>query len=146
MLMPDSPTSEPESAFVCDCEDWMLAACECESFYAEHEGKRYCVLHFPGKEKSADFQRAFQRKLDNKDFNLCGVWFPDELSFSEFEFSAAADFDYAIFSADADFSYAAFGADANFTCAAFSADADFKFANFSADANFGAAFGADAHF
>jgi len=57
----------------------MRSACAGEPFYKEHEGKRYCVLHFPGKEKSAGFKAAFQRKLENKDFDFGGVWFPDEL-------------------------------------------------------------------
>jgi putative addiction module component (TIGR02574 family) len=56
--MPDSRTSDPESAFVCDCNKWVRKACAGEPFYKELEDKRYCVLHFPGKEKRADFKRS----------------------------------------------------------------------------------------
>ena len=59
----DSPTSEPESDFVCDCPRWQRGACEGETFYKEHEGKRFCVLHFPGKEKSADFRMRLKEDL-----------------------------------------------------------------------------------
>src|SRR6266404_5022986 len=106
--MPDSPTPETESAFVCACEKWMRKACAGEPFYEEHEGNRYCVLHFPGKEKSADFQKALQRKLDTEDFDFRGVWFPDELPLSKFDFRADADFRGAIFSANANFIAATF--------------------------------------
>ncbi len=166
--MPDSPTSEPESAFVCDCVESMRSACVGEPFYKEHEGKRYCVLHFPGKQKSSTFQKALQRKLDDKDFNFQGVWFPDEVSFCKFHFSAVANFSFATFSAaayfndatfseEADFSGATFSADAQFSStfsaaahfnsAAFRGAADFSFATFSANVHFiSAAFKANAYF
>jgi hypothetical protein len=119
--MPDSPTSEPESAFVCDCHEWMRKACVGEPFYRELKGKRYCLLHFPGKEKSADFEQALQRKLENEDFDFRGVWFPDKLPFEHFEFRTKANFVSATFSAKADFSSATFGAAADFRFATFNA-------------------------
>ncbi len=64
---PQAPTSP---AFICDCEERMRSACVGESFYKEHEGKQYCVLHFPGDEKSAAFAEALRRKLDTKDLGL----------------------------------------------------------------------------
>jgi hypothetical protein len=148
--MSDSPTSEPESAFVCDCEAWMRSACAGEPFYKDDEGKRYCVLHFPSKEKSGDFKVALQRKLHKKDFCFCGVWFPDELSLSNFHFSGEADFNSATFSAVADFNSATFSAMASFSNATFSASSffssatfngmtDFRSATFKAQANFSSA-------
>lgn len=145
--MPDSPTSEPESAFVCDCDEWVREACAGEPFYRELEDKRYCVLHFPGKEKSADFEQALQRKLENEDFDFSGVWFPDELSFENFEFGTEANFRDATFSAWANFYSATFSAEADFASATFSADANFRGATFSAEASFsGATFSAEANF
>jgi len=150
---------EPESAFVCDCEAWMRSACEGEPFYREHEGKRYCVLHFSGKEKSADFEKALQRKLENKDFNFRGVWFPDRLLFSNFGFDVA-DFRSATFSAAADFRHSKFG-EAIFVNATFSGRVSFNSAIlgklgklaifgdavFGAEADFySAVFGAEANF
>jgi hypothetical protein len=117
----------------------MRSACAGETFYKEREGNRYCVLHFPAKEKSVDFEKALRRKLDQKDFDFSGVWFPDELSFEGFEFKGTANFPFAIFSAHTDFSFATFSSDANFNSATFSAVADFKGCTFGSEAYFGKA-------
>lgn len=66
--MPDSLATEPETIFICGCKKWARTACTDEPFYKEHEGKRYCVLHYSGQDKSADFKKALQRKLDKNDF------------------------------------------------------------------------------
>lgn len=125
----------------------MRSACTGEPFYQEHEGQRYCVLHFPGKEKSADFKRVLQRKLESKDFNFGGVWFPDEVSFSKFKFGTTGDFSFATFSRAADFSFATFSGAADFNSANFSAAANFDSATFSAAARFSiATFSATANF
>jgi len=142
--MSKSPISEPD--FVCDCEEWMRSACAGGPYYKEHEGKRYCLLHFPGKEKREAFKVVFQRKLENKDFNFRGVWFPDQLSFEDYEFRTEAHFNAATFSdevyflnvtfsAKTYFSGATFNADAYFT-ASFGAMADFSHVTFSARADF----------
>ena len=105
--MPDSPTSEIDSDFVCDCHEWMRPVCAGERFYKEHKGTRYCVLHCPDKDKGAAFARAVEKKLLNQDFDFRGVWFPAESSFNSFEFTKAADFQFATFSAKASFDRAA---------------------------------------
>lgn len=134
--MPDSPTSEPESGFVCDFHNSWNSACAGEPVYKEHEGKRYCVLHYPGKDKGAAFQTAFRRKLDSKDFNFRGVWFPDKQTLTGFVFSADADFSCAVFKAEADFGAAKFKAEADFGAAKFCAEADFFGTEFDKKANF----------
>src|SRR5262249_39531039 len=98
------------SPFVCECETWMRKACEGEKFYKEKEGKRYCVLHYPGKGKELDFKITLEKKLKHNDFNFSGVWFPDYVDFTSVHFTAAADFNAATFSAAADFSAATFSA------------------------------------
>ena len=54
------PTLKPTSGpgFVCDYGEWRRSACKGLPFFKQHNGKRYCVLHYPGKEKVADFNRA----------------------------------------------------------------------------------------
>jgi hypothetical protein len=148
------PEPTTDSAFVCASGEWMRSACAGEPFYKEHQGKRYCVLHSPENEKSSAFKEVLKRKLDREDFNFKGVWFPDELSFSDFSFSMKADFGDAIFNgmtsfaqvtfkAEADFSKATFNAMAYFGRGSFSATADFSAARFNAMAYFSeAAFGA----
>lgn len=144
--MSASSTIEPESAFVCDCEEGMRSACTGEPFYKEHEGKRYCVLHFPGTEKSGDFEKALQRKLENKDFDFSGVWFPDPLKFSEFKFGEGAYFGGTTFSAEVDFSRATFSAAAYFGGATFNKHATFRGATFSAEVDFSRATFSEATF
>ncbi len=123
--MLDSPTSEPESDFVCDCEEGLREACVGEPFYGELEDKQYCVLHFPGNDKSADFEQALQRKLESEDFDFRGVWFPDKLSFDGFAFGKSADFRFVTFSAKASFDRARFTQAADFRDAIFGGEANF---------------------
>src|SRR3982750_4131694 len=139
-------TGDSDSTFVCECEEEARPACTGEPFYQYHELKRYCVLHYPESGKSADFKCALQRKLDNKDFNFRGVWFPDEAPFEKFQFNAEADFTGATFNALANFYKARFSAEAYFN-ATFAAAADFSFAGFGAQADFiGAVFKEKANF
>jgi uncharacterized protein YjbI with pentapeptide repeats len=122
--------------FICDCEHWQRTACAREIFYKEHEDKRYCVLHYPGTEKAADFKEALERKLAAADFDFRGVRFPDKTFFRNFSFNTEADFNCAEFSADADFLGAEFTAGADFRSARFIADAYFVGAQFKAEATF----------
>ena len=126
----------------------MLArfACAGKPFYKEHEGKRYCVLHYPSKDKSADFQFAVKRKLETKDFDFSGVWFPDAVSFRDVQFDAPTNFTDATFNAWADFCSATFSAEAKFLGATFSALVSFIGATFGAKVNFSGAHFSNATF
>lgn len=123
--MSASSTIEPGSGFVCDCEEQMRSACAREPFYKPYEGKRYCVFHFPGAEKSADFNKAFQRKLADMNFDFLGVWFPEELSFKEFVFATKANFRFAWFHSKVSFDFARFSVEADFRDTTFEEEADF---------------------
>ncbi len=92
-------------SFECQCEEQFRSACRDLPFYGEAEGKRYCVLHFPGKEKETDgsFQEAVEKKLMAQDLNFSGVYFPSA-DFAGFEFEGEADFSRATFSERAVFS------------------------------------------
>ena len=147
--MSSSPTTKTPAAtvFLCDCERWMRSVCEGLPFYKKHEGKRYCVLHYPGKDKVSAFDEALKRKLDAQDFDFRGVWFPDKVNFSKFTFTTPANFNSATFSAEANFYSATFSATARFNSATFSAEANFFSAMFSAVADFtSATFSAEANF
>jgi hypothetical protein len=116
------------------------------------------VLHYPGKEKDADFYVALTTKLDAQDFNFDEVWFPYAVHFSNFTFTKPASFRGATFGAVAFFSNSTFSADAFFDRATFSEVAYFNSVTFSvgvgfrdttfnADVSFsGTAFGAMADF
>jgi hypothetical protein len=103
---PSPPETAAAPAFVCDCDEWVRSACAGEAFYQEHEDKRYCVLHYPGKQKSLAFAEARERKPDAQDYDFSGVWFPDPVDFYGLRLSAEAKFNYATFSAVAAFNSA----------------------------------------
>src|SRR6266481_5128090 len=123
--MPDSPTSEPESDFVCDCEESLRTACASEPFYKQHEGNRYCVLHLPCMDKAPEFGTAVKQKLDTKDFNFRGVWFPSSTSFQDCNFRGDADFTKTVFNDLVDFRRSVFTAGLKFDDAVFKARATF---------------------
>ena len=97
--------SSENKAFDCQCEERFRAACEGLGLYGEADGKRYCVLHFPGEEKETDgcFQKAIEKKLESLDFDFSGVYFTSA-DFRRFDFEGSASFIGAAFSAVADFS------------------------------------------
>ncbi|MBV9926000.1 MAG: pentapeptide repeat-containing protein [Acidobacteria bacterium] len=136
--MPASPSTKVSiaAAFVCDCDKRVRTACKGFPFFKEHEGKQYCVLHYPGKEKTLAFKEALDKKIKAEEFNFSGVWFPDALDLSSAKFSAGACFKYATFSEKADFSRVEFGAQADFSRTTFRAEAHFKHTTFSAKADF----------
>lgn len=128
--MPSSPPTEaPAAVFICECDDDMRSACKGLAFFRKYEGKSYCVLHYPGKDKSTPFSEVLKKKLAAQDFDFQGVWFVDDIDFSNFQFTKEADFGHAIFTGLADFTSATFNARASFAYASFS-KADFKFATF----------------
>jgi hypothetical protein len=93
--------------FICEVDrPRYRSACEGLDFYAEHEGKRYCVLHYPGEDKYDDFKEVIESKLklDQKDYDFGGTVFPEGTSdFSMRQFNADVDFSGAVFVGKADF-------------------------------------------
>lgn len=143
-LLSDSP------AFICQCDDQMRFACAGEAFYEEYDGKQYCVLHFPGTQKSPEFEEALERKLQKRDFDFRGVVFTGIGLFSRFDFSTDTSFagavfrgdisfDSAVFKATTDFSYSIFSGDTSFHDTIFFAGVDFSAAAFKANTSFGTA-------
>jgi len=117
----------------------MRNACAGEGFCKKKEGKRYCVLHYPGDEKAADFQTTLDRKLAAQDYNFRGVWFPKGVRFKELHWDGSANFSSATFNEDIDFSDVEFQVKALFNNASFNARADFDRVKFSLGADFGGA-------
>jgi hypothetical protein len=63
--------------FVCEVDEDYRSACKGLEFYGEHEGNRYCVLHFPDEEKNSDdFLKVVKSKLMQKDYDFSGTVFP----------------------------------------------------------------------
>jgi uncharacterized protein YjbI with pentapeptide repeats len=141
------PAQTAAAEFVCDCEANMRAACAIAGYYKEREGKRYCVLHYPGDEKAPEFKIALNNKLSAKDYNFNGVWFPKGVRLKELCWSGNVDFSHTIFNENIDFSGVDFQVKALFNNARFSAGVDFSSGAFRAGADFsGTRFDEAAHF
>jgi hypothetical protein len=119
--MSSSPRTEDRAAadFVCDTPEHTRSACKGLPFFGKKDGKSYCVLHYPGKEKGEEFAEAVNGKLAAGDFNFGGVWFPDDVDFSKLTFDETVDFEYAAFKGLADFSSSTFSAYTSFAYAEF---------------------------
>lgn len=125
----------------------MHPACDGEPFYGEYQDKHYCVLHYPGKEKAPLFQKVFSRKLENKDFNFHGVWFPEEVSLDRFFFVGEVIFYRAVFSDKVSFRETTFRNKAIFLQAVFEAEVTIKACHFKSYTNFSkCSFAADVDF
>lgn len=142
-----STTRGTQSSFICACQEWQRFACAGSGFYKEFEGKQYCVLHYPNKEKIHDFAIEIQKRLKNKNFAFAGGWFPLGTYFYQFHFVEKADFSQATFATFADFAEVVFAKEVNFYGAQFlddaifhnaifHNDADFKFAQFHSEVDF----------
>jgi hypothetical protein len=135
--MPSSPTTKaPAAPFVCSCNEVARLACEGLPFYKALEGKRYCVLHYPDKDKAVEFEEALKRKVNAGDFNFNEVWFPGRTSFNGFTFDAPVNFQSATFDEDASFADATFNSAANFESVTARYALRFHHATFVKEANF----------
>lgn len=146
--MSSSLQTKTPNSFVCDCNKWARSACEGEPFFKEHKGKRFCVLHFPGKSKIPLFNESLKKKLAAGNYNFSGVWFPDGLSLTQFSFDSYADFNRAnflgpvyfhqvTFNSIVDFAYAKFSEEVNFMGCKYNGEARFFEPTFKASATFG---------
>jgi hypothetical protein len=126
---------------VWSCKKEFGSACKGLPADNEHEGKEYCVLHFPSVDKNlAGFKEAIEKKLKDKDFDFRGVYFPgvkaflatfeEQAGFSEATFEGEAHFTSAIFKGEADFALATFERAAYFSHVSFQQKAQFAQATF----------------
>lgn len=95
-----------------------------------YRNTQYCVLHLPSADKLTDFEEVFSKKLDAKDFDFRGVWFPAKTDFSQYPFPTPVKFENATFNGEADFHLASFNGEATFRHTTFCANARFDSATF----------------
>ena len=140
------PTSTSLDGFQCASGEEQRKACTRELRFADCEGKSYCVLHYPAKNKWLEFKKAIDRKINAEEFNFQGIWFPEKISFTQ-PFTKEVNFAGTVFSDDADFSYLDFRSKADFSQTTFQGTATFNDATFCDLANFvGAKFLKNANF
>jgi uncharacterized protein YjbI with pentapeptide repeats len=143
-----------DKTFVCDCEQWMRSACPREVLYKKIGTKSYCVLHYPDKDKKELFKRVLDRKIKAQDFDFSGVWFPQDIDFSDLTMTKVS-FRKAILKVHVRFNKTKFISKADFRGAEFVyvdfsgaqfMEVDFKDAHFKRALFFKARFAGDAHF
>lgn len=142
-ISPNPESISPEIEAICACPKEARAACAGDAIY-ELESKKYCVMHYPSKDKAKAFWNELERKIDAEDYNFRGVYFPEGISFSgykktneeRFYFTKDANFNSATFNGEADFSKVTFNGEASFTFATFSNLAAFGFVIFSGAVDF----------
>jgi uncharacterized protein YjbI with pentapeptide repeats len=127
------------AGFVCDVDERYRSACKRLNFYDEHDGKQYCVLHFPTEEKEANtqFRDVLDKKLEDRDFDFSGVYFSSLPEvFSRFTFEYEVAFSGAIFEKVANFSGSTFEGETSFSESTFKSGADFSDTIFRAETDF----------
>ena len=63
-----------------------------------HQGRQYCILHLPSKEKNVhEFQSVVDKKLDTGTPDFAGAYFPSKANFRGRRFEKKADFSHAHF-------------------------------------------------
>jgi hypothetical protein len=100
------------------------------------DAKRYCVLHWPNKNKTAGFSEALKSKLHDRDFDFRGVWFPEKVSFANRIFIDAVDFSCATFNGPVDFGAVTFRNKVDFGVTTFKDEAHFASARFETGVQF----------
>lgn len=123
--------------FICSVRERHRSVCAGLPCYGAYEGRRYCVLHFPGEDKTDRFLEAVEGKLARKDYEFGGAVFPVGASnFEHWLFGANASFAGAVFCGEADFHKATFRKAADFSRATFVRNAIFYKARFEGQADF----------
>src|SRR5687768_12203950 len=114
-----------------DKEYIRLKVCQNLPVQYEHEGKHYCLLHYPNFEKAEAFDNEFQKRLDDEDYNFRGIYFPTILSLFNKKFEKHIDFISATFTKGVRVNSTTFIQPIDFIGAEFMADISFYEVNFS---------------
>jgi uncharacterized protein YjbI with pentapeptide repeats len=137
--------------FKCHCGEWRFKnaffvvdeirekVCRDLPFYGEIDGKQYCVLHYPHKEKVEDFNWIFQERLKEDVWDFRMVYFPKTITYKNEELNKKADFAHAIFADGVNLKYCKFNKRFDFFDSIFLEDAFFTYSSFYEQVNFNSA-------
>jgi uncharacterized protein YjbI with pentapeptide repeats len=134
--------------FTCYCGEWRFknasflkdeireAVCRDLPFYAENDGKEYCVLHYPTKDKAGDFRPVLQERIDNGLWDFRMVYFPEVIEYDGRDFHVAVDFAHSTFAKGISFNRCTFYGRLDFFDSRFLEDATFLYSHFLESVNF----------
>jgi len=146
-----STENDFDEPFKCHCGDWRFnnahfevdeireKVCRDLPIYGEIDEKKYCVLHFPSKNKVEDFDLIFQERLEEEFWDFRMVYFPKLLTYESKEFDKIANFQHAAFAEGVSFKYCKFNESVDFYDSVFLDDAYFTYSDFYSQVNFNAA-------
>lgn len=89
-------------------DDWIKnnirqSVCQNLPITHEHDGKFYCILHFPSPVKTELFTKELEKRIDNKQYDFSAVYFPDIVNFANQVFEKTVNFSNATFHKKVDF-------------------------------------------
>ena len=126
---------------------------KCPKPALKNSEKGYCIFHEPSEDKNIkNFSEGIKRKIDKKDYNFRGYWFPEEetyleepafewsITFTNFTFEILALFPESIFKGHAYFTGATFEKGADFRDSTFEKRAVFSGSTFKERVYFGSIF------
>ena len=126
---------------------------KCPEPALKNSEKGYCIFHEPSEDKNIkNFSEGIKRKIDKKDYNFRGYWFPEEetyleepafewhITFTNFTFETLALFAESIFKGHAYFTGATFEKGADFRDSTFEKPAVFSGSTFKERVYFGSIF------
>ncbi len=99
----------------------------------EHKENLYCIFHYPSEKKVAEFDLAFNEKIQRGHYLFYGTWFPQKVDFSGHTFNEWAEFTWVTFNHETSFNDATFLASCDFACARFKSKTSFSKTIFSSN-------------
>lgn len=119
---------------------------KCPEHALKNSEKGYCIFHEPSEDKNINnFSEGIKRKIDKKDYDFRGYWFPEEetpvfewrITFTNFTFETRAFFAESIFKEQAYFTGTTFEKGADFIASTFEKPAVFSGSTFKEKVYFG---------
>jgi uncharacterized protein YjbI with pentapeptide repeats len=135
--------------FECFCgenfEEWekhsIRFSCNNLEFYKEYDGKPYCLLHYPHKDKAIDFSKLYEEKIETEDFDFEGTLFPVAIRLADKKISSKVNFSNSTFSSSIHILDSIFKEEVSFTKAIFQGPFQFEVVEFEKPLSF-----SEAHF
>ena len=75
----------------------------CKEAKYKHNSKQFCVFHSPTLDKIEEFNKEIETKLNNKDYDFDGFYFPADITFSSARFCESFSFMGATFDGEINF-------------------------------------------
>jgi len=114
----------------CEARSGYEEACR-EPYYRSHDGRGYCIFHYPVDDKKEEFREAIQEKIQRGSYDFFEYWFPDEFeNLKGASVDEVANFTGATFAHSVDFTGTKFNRGVRFEITTLLGNSIFKRARF----------------